>query len=208
MQTGETHQGILDMAFFRLVPNLTIMAPKDFKELEEMLEYSINLNKPVVIRYPRGGEDEYKIEKQEKIELGKSEIIKQGNDVTIIAIGKTVARAIKIAEKIEQEQKDTTVEVINARFLKPIDKQTIGASIQKTKNVITIEDGTILNGLATAVQEIILEKSLQDIKIKSYAYPDKYIEHGSVEELEQLYGVDEETIKNDIEKRLKSYLEV
>lgn len=196
------------MAFFRLVPNLTIMAPKDFKELEEMLEYSINLNKPVVIRYPRGGEDEYKIEKQEKIELGKSEIIKQGNDVTIIAIGKTVARAIKIAEKIEQEQKDTTVEVINARFLKPIDKQTIGASIQKTKNVITIEDGTILNGLATAVQEIILEKSLQDIKIKSYAYPDKYIEHGSVEELEQLYGVDEETIKNDIEKRLKSYLEV
>ena len=196
------------MAFFRLVPNLTIMAPKDFKELEEMLEYSINLNKPVVIRYPRGGEDEYKIEKQEKIELGKSEIIKQGNDVTIIAIGKTVARAIKIAEKIEQEQKDTTVEVINARFLKPIDKQTIGASIQKTKNVITIEDGTILNGLATAVQEIILEKSLQYIKIKSYAYPDKYIEHGSVEELEQLYGVDEETIKNDIEKRLKSYLEV
>jgi 1-deoxy-D-xylulose-5-phosphate synthase len=193
---GETHQGLLDMSFFRLVPNLTIMAPKNFKELEEMLEYAVDLNKPVVIRYPRGGEDEYKIEKQEKIELGKAEILKEGKDISIIAIGKTVARAMKIAEKIEKEQQ-VTAEVINARFLKPIDKETIKRSIEKTKNVITIEDGNIINGLATAVQEIIIEEKLDVIKVKSYAYPDKFIQHGSVEELEKIYGLDEETIENE-----------
>ena len=196
---GETHQGTLDMSFFRLVPNLTIMAPKDFKELEEMLEFAINLKKPVVIRYPRGGEDAYKIEKQEKLELGKAEILKEGKDLSIIAIGKTVARAMKVAQRIE-EQGDISVEVINARFLKPIDKKTIRESIEKTKNVITIEDGTIINGLATAVQEIIQEE-IKKIKMKSYAYPDEYIQHGSVEELEKIYGVDEETIVKEFNNK-------
>ena len=77
------------MAFFRLVPNLTIMAPKDFKELEDMMEFAIELNKPVVIRYPRGGEDEsVKFEKHEKIKLGKAEMLREGKDISIIAIGK------------------------------------------------------------------------------------------------------------------------
>lgn len=200
---GETHQGTLDMSFFRLVPNLTIMAPKDFRELEEMLELAVNLNKPVVIRYPRGGEDEYKMEQQEKLNLGKAEILKQGKDLTIIAIGKTVARAMKVAEAIEKEQKDVSVEVINTRFLKPIDKKTIKQSIAKTKNVITIEDGTIVNGLATAVQEMIQEENLQEIKIKNYAYPDKYIEHGSVEELEKIYAVDEGAIVKGFREEFK-----
>lgn len=199
---GETHQGTLDMSFFRLVPNLTIMAPKNFKELEKMLEFAVNLNKPVVIRYPRGGEDTYKMKKQEKLNWGKAEILKEGKDVTIIAIGKTVARAMKVAEKIEKEQKDISVEVINTRFLKPIDKETIKQSIEKTKNVITIEDGTIMNGLATAVQDIIQE-DLQGIKMKHYAYPDQYIEHGSVEELEEIYGVNEEAIIRNFKKEFK-----
>ena len=203
---GETHQGTLDMAFFRLVPNLTIMAPKDFKELEEMLEFAVNLKKPVVIRYPRGGESENKIEKQERIEYGKAEILKEGNDLTIIAIGKTVARAMKVAEEIEKEQNNVSVEVINARFLKPIDKETIKQSIQKTKKVITIEDGTIINGLATAVQEIIIEEDLQEVKIKNYAYPDQYIEHGSVEELEKIYKVDFETIKKDFDLYIRKVM--
>ncbi len=196
---GETHQGTLDMSFFRLVPNLTIMAPKDFKELEAMLEFAVSLNKPVVIRYPRGGEDEKKLEKQEKLELGKAEILKEGKDLSIFAIGKMVARAMNLAEKIEKEQPDMTVEVINVRFLKPIDKETIKQSIEKTKQVITIEDGTIINGLATAVQEMILEEDSQEIKVKNYAYPDKYIEHGAVEELEKIYGLDIETMKGDFE---------
>lgn len=200
---GETHQGTLDMSFFRLVPNLTIMAPKDFRELEEMLELAVTLNKPVVIRYPRGGEDEYKMEQKEKLNLGKAEILKEGKDLSMIAIGKTVARAMKVAEEIEKEQKDVSVEVINTRFLKPMDKETIKQSIEKTKNVITIEDGTIVNGLATAVQEIIQEEKLQEIKIKNYAYPDQYIQHGSVEELEKIYEVDEEEIVKKCREEFK-----
>ena len=105
---------------------------------------------------------------------------------------------MELAEEIENEKEDKTVEVINARFLKPLDEKTIMQSIQKTKNVITIEDGTIINGLATAVQEVILKQNLQNINIKNYAYPDQYIEHGNVEELEKIYKVDRETIKEGI----------
>ena len=221
---GETHQGTLDMAFFRLVPNLTIMAPKDFKELEDMLEFAVKLNKPVIIRYPRGGEDsKVKFERHENIELGKAEVLKkiideeksnktkilqkigdkvfnnktQRERVTIIAIGKMVARAMDIGQKL-QEKMD--VEVINARFLKPLDDNTIIESIKKTKNVITIEDGTIINGLATAVKELIVNNNLQGVKIKSYAYPDEFIKHGSVDELEKIYGLDEENIINGVNK--------
>ena len=182
---GETHQGTLDMAFFRIVPNLTIMAPKDFKELEDMLEFAVKLNKPVVIRYPRGGEEKTKLEKHEELKLGKAEILKEGKEITIVAIGKRVAKAMEMAEKLKQNEIDA--EVINARFLKPLDKEKIKTSIEKTKNVITMEDGTEINGLGTAVEELIVEENLQNIKFKKYAWPDEFIRHGSVEELEKIY---------------------
>ncbi len=194
---GETHQGLLDMAFFRIVPNLTIMAPKDFVEFENMIEFAIKLGKPVVIRYPRGGEDKYKFNKEEKIELGKAETLTYGKNATIIAIGKTVSKAVKIAEKLEK------VEVINVRFLKPLDVEKIKESIAKTKNVIVIEDGTSVGGLTTAIKELIVDENLKNIKFKSFAYPDKFIEHGSVEELEKRYNVDENTIKRYLELQIK-----
>lgn len=185
-KTGETHQGTLDMAFFRLVPNLTIMSPKDFKELENMMEFAITLNKPVVIRYPRGGEDEkIKFEKHQKIELGKSEILRKGQDITIIAIGKRVAKAMELAKDYEKDGIDA--EVINARFLKPLDIETIKESINKTKNVITMEDGTKINGLGTAIEELMVEEKLQNIKMEKQSWPDEFIKHGTVEELENLY---------------------
>ena len=198
---GETHQGTLDMAFFRLVPNLTIMAPKDFKELEDMLEFAVKLKKPVVIMYPRGGEDkEIKFEKHDVIKLGKAEILQQIENpqlrecnyqaVTIVAIGKMVARAEMKARQIKQEY-GIDAEIINARFLKPLDTSTILQSIKKTKSVITIEDGTEINGLATAIKELIVDNNLQNIKFKSYAYPDEFIQHGTVDELENLYGFNE-----------------
>ena len=219
---GETHQGTLDMAFFRLVPNLVIMAPKDFKELEDMLEYAVKLNKPIIIRYPRGGEDKNtKFEKHDKIKLGKAEILKRIDEnlkfknqiienqtkneqmekiknkpkLSIIAIGKMVSRAMNIAEKIQDK---IDVEVINARFLKPFDNQTIIKCIQKTKNVVTIEDGTIINGLGTTVKELISDNKLEGIKIECFAYPDEFIKHGKVEELEEIYGLDENTIISKI----------
>ena len=176
---GETHQGTLDMAFFRLVPNLTIMAPKDFKELEDMMEFAVKLNKPVVIRYPRGGQDEnIKFEEHQEIELGKSEILKEGKDISIIAIGKRVVDAMKMAEKYKKED-GVEAEVINARFLKPLDVETIKKSIEKTKNVITIEDGTKINGLGTAIEELIVENNLQNIKFEKQAWPDEFLKQGT-----------------------------
>ena len=141
---GETHQGIFDLCFLNSIPNLVVMAPKDFKELEQMLEFAINLNKPVIIRYPRGGEEE-SFKQHNDIELGKSEIIKEGKDLSIIAIGKMVERAQTVAELLAKENIDA--EIVNARFLKPLDKETILKSVEKTKNAVTIEDGLIEGGL-------------------------------------------------------------
>lgn len=171
---GETHQGTLDMAFFRLVPNLTIMAPKDFRELEDMMEFAVKLNKPVVIRYPRGGQDEnIKFEKHQIIELGKAEILREGQDASIIAIGKRVADAMKMANRLKTN--GIEADVINVRFLKPLDEEIIKKSIEKTKNVITIEDGTKINGLGTAIEELIAENNLQDIKFEKQAWPDEFL---------------------------------
>ena len=195
---GETHQGTLDMAFFRLVPNVTILAPKDFRELEDMLAFAVDLKKPVVIRYPRGGEDKEPFEKHEKIEEGKAEILKEGNDLSIVTIGKMVAKGMKIAKKLQD--KGINAEVINARFLKPLDEQTIKKSIEKTKKVITIEDGTIINGLGTAIKELIMDNHMEDIEIKAYAYPDMFIQHGSVEELEKIYHLNVEDMVEDVQQ--------
>ena len=194
---GETHQGMLDMAFFRLVPNLTIMAPKDFKELEDMLAFAVNIKRPIVIRYPRGGEDsEIKFEKHQKIELGQAEILTEGTDITIIAIGKMVAKAMKIAKILEKKEK--SVEVINARFLKPLDEDKIKKSIEKTKHVVTMEDGTKINGLGTAVKELMIDNNLSGINMQEFAYPDEFIMHGTVEELEKIYQLDEAFIVKQI----------
>ena len=198
---GETHQGLYDMAFFRLIPNITIMAPKDFEELTKMMEFAIELKAPVVIRYPRGGESDIKFDKHEELELGKAEVLKEGQDVTIIGIGKMTAMAMKVANELEKD--DINAEVINARFLKPLDESKITESISNTKFVITIEDGTEIGGLGSSIKELIINKKLEDVKIKCFAYPDEFIKHGSVSELEELYGLDYKNIVNYIKHNIQ-----
>ncbi|MBP3255138.1 MAG: 1-deoxy-D-xylulose-5-phosphate synthase [Clostridia bacterium] len=195
---GETHQGILDLSFFNIVPNLTIMAPKDFKELQDMLEYAVTLNKPVVIRYPRGAEErEFGI--NEEIKEGKSETICEGKDITILAIGKMVARAMEVKEELQKE--NIEAEIINARFLKPFDEEAISKSIEKTNKIITIEDNIVKGGLASNVQELIAKKQFdKEVKILAFGYPDEFIKHGSVGELEKLYKLDKESIVEEVKK--------
>lgn len=185
---GETHQGLLDMASFSIVPNMTIMAPKDFKELEQMIDFAVNFNGPILIRYPRGGEGNLKLKCNEKIVLGESELLKEGSDVTIIAIGKMVEKAVDVADKFSKIGIDA--EIINARFLKPFDENKIIESIEKTKNVITIEDGFIKGGLATTVNELIAKNGIIDVNIKNCGYDDEFVKQGSVQELEQINGLD------------------
>ena len=170
-----------------------------------MLAFAVDLKKPVVIRYPRGGEDKEPFEKHEKIEEGKAELLKEGKDISIFTIGKTVARGIKIAKTLQNRNIDA--EVINVRFLKPLDVETLKKSIEKTKKVITIEDGTIINGLGTAIKELIVDNHMEEVEVKAYAYPDKFIQHGSVDELENIYHLDEDSIVKDIQKHIESELE-
>lgn len=183
---GETHQGLLDLSFSNTIPNFNIMAPKDFNELEQMLEFAIDLKKPVMIRYPRGGE-EICFETSEKISLGKAEVLREGNDITIIAIGKMVSRAVEVANELSKEGINTCI--INARFLKPLDKETILKNIKGKKLIATIEDGTIIGGLGSKVEELIFENKL-NIDLEKFAYPDEFVKHGSVGEIEEKYGLD------------------
>lgn len=198
---GETHQGLYDLSFFKLIPNIVIMAPKNFKELEAMMEYAIELKCPVVIRYPRGSEEYCGIDTIKELKLGKCEKIKTGKDITIVAIGKMVSKAVEIAKILKQSKID--VEVINGRFLKPFDNFGVLKSIEKTKNVVTLEDGTSIGGLSSTVKELIIDNKKKDIKLKSYCYPDKFIEHGSVNELEDKYGFNNEEIVAYVKNSVK-----
>lgn len=197
---GETHQGLYDLSFFKLIPNIVIMAPRNFKELEKMMDYAVTLNKPVVIRYPRGSEGSYK-EFTKELEIGKCEKVVTGSDVTIVAIGNMVDKALEIANILKKDK--INVEVINSRFLKPFDNYAVLKSIDKTKNVIIMEDSTSIGGLSSTVKELLVDSNRKDYKIKSYCYPDKFIEHGSVSELEDKYGFNTEEIIKYIKSSLK-----
>lgn len=165
-----------------------------------MLEFAVNLKSPVVIRYPRGGEGKIKFENHEVINLGRAEILKEGTDITIVGIGKMVSRALEVSNLLEES--GISCEVINARFLKPFDKKSILESINKTNKVITIEDGILRGGLATSVQELIVESDIQNVIIKSYGYKDTFVKHGSVEELEMCYGLDVNSIVRNVKKEV------
>ena len=190
---GETHQGIFDLSFLSSIPNIVIMAPKNFEELDKMLEFGVNLEKPVFIRYPRGGEN-FSFEKTENIELGKAEVIQEGTDLSIIAIGNMVGRAKEVANLMPEK----SVEIINARFLKPLDEETILNSIRKTKHCVTIEDNLLKGGLSSAVTEAINKSDIEDVKIKSFGYNDTFVEHGTVKELENKYGLSAEKIYGNL----------
>ena len=190
---GETHQGIFDLSFLSSIPNIVIMAPKNFEELDKMLEFGVNLDKPVFIRYPRGGEN-FSFESTEDIELGKAEIVQEGTDLNIIAIGNMVGRAEEVASLLPEK----SVEIINARFLKPLDEETILNSIRKTGYCITIEDNLLKGGLGSAVVEAVNKSDIQDVKIKNFGYDDTFVEHGTVKELEDKYGLSAEKISGKL----------
>ena len=191
---GETHQGILDLSFLSTIPNFTIMAPKNFMELREMLKFAINFNGPVAIRYPRGGEGKNKflLSSNLKIKLGKAEILKYGKDITIIGIGKMVDRALDVSKILSKN--GINAEVINARFLKPLDKETIIKSVKKTKFIVTIEDNSLIGGLSTAVKRVLYCNT----KFMEFGYNDVFIEQGNAKELEKIYGLNSEQIAKKI----------
>lgn len=193
---GETHQGLLDMAFTNTIPNFTIMAPKDFAELEEMLAFAVDLKRPVLIRYPRGAE-EISFTEQEKIALGKCEVLQKGKEVCLIGIGKFVAKAYRVAQKLKEQGICATV--INSRFLKPLDEMGILEYMKKAQIVVTLEDGSTKCGLGSEVEKVAFENKL-NVEMLKMGYPDEFVKHGTCEEIEQLYELDEESIVQEIVK--------
>ena len=188
---GETHQGLLDMAFTKTIPNFTIMAPKDFNELEEMLDFAVELKRPVLIRYPRGTEGvTFKV--SDVISLGKMEVLEDGEDIAFIAIGKMVSRAKKIVDSLREN--GINAKLINSRFLKPIDEEYLINNLENINKIVTIEDGTVVGGLGDEIEKIIFQEKL-DIDVIKFAYPDTFIKRGAVSEIEERFGMDKENIE-------------
>ena len=192
---GETHHGLFDLSFLSHIPNMTILSPKDGIELQQMLKFAVEHNGPIAIRYPRDGYV-MTLADTNPIELGKAEIISEGSDISIISTGKSLTTALEIAEELKKVS--VSADVINARFIKPFDKNTVIKSVAKTRRVITIEDNIINGGLASAVQKTII--NLNGVQSMYFAYPDEFIVHGTSEEIEKLYGLDSKSILEKIAK--------
>ncbi len=193
-EDGPTHQGVFDISYLRHIPNLTVMAPKDDFELKAMLEFALKHNGPSAIRYPRG-----KVSlpsaisyQPSAIEIGKAELLKEGSDMALIAIGNAVHPALGAAERLEEE--GIGAAVINARFVKPLDKELIFSIALKIKRIITIEENMIAGGFGSAVLEYLNSMNIPDIKIKILGIPDEFVEQGSQAILRKKYGIDEEGI--------------
>lgn len=195
-EDGETHQGIFDLSFLRPIPNLTIMVPKDEQELEAMLEYGLTLNSPVALRYPRGsGIGDKKLKTYPPIEKGRSEIVRQGDDVVIFAVGPIVYNCLEAAEFLSH--KGMQCSVVNIRFVKPLDEQLIIDLARKVKAVITVEEHVLSGGFGSAILEV-LNKAGISVKTLRIGLPDKFIEHGNVNILKKIYDLDTEGISKRI----------
>lgn len=187
-EDGPTHHGLFDFSFLRSMPNLTVLAPKDEYEFSAMLETAVNHEGPVAIRYPRGKVTGAKASSQfQPIQIGKAEILREGSDVLILAIGQTVSEAISAAEILAE--KNISACVVNARSVKPLDTDLICELAAKTPKIITIEDHVRMGGFGSAVLECLTDNGITGITIERIGYPDRFIEHGSQMELRQKYGV-------------------
>lgn len=173
---GETHQGIFDLSYLSLMPNLVITSPKTIKELEKILKWATEQTFPIAIRYPRGN-DEIQLSPIKKINLGKWEIIEKGDKVAIIATGKMVQKAV-----IAKEKYNLNVMIINAIFIKPLDSKLLKWLTINEYNILTIEDNTLNGGLSSLIQMELNNLNFKG-KIKSIGFHDKFIEQGSIEEL-------------------------
>ncbi|MGI6567880.1 MAG: 1-deoxy-D-xylulose-5-phosphate synthase [Limnochordia bacterium] len=193
-EDGPTHHGVFDLSYLRMIPNLQIMAPKDSQELAEMLELALEREACAAIRYPRGPVHdkafrELGVDDCSPVEFGRAQIIKQGSDLTFVAVGSMTAAALEAAAELENRGFD--VGVINARWVKPIDQETILETAAQTRRIITLEENVLAGGFGSAVMEI-LEKAglLSQVQVNCIGVPDRFVEHGDSAVLLKDLGLD------------------
>ena len=192
---GATHQGIFDLSYLATIPNLTIMAPKNKWELSDMLKFAIAADTPMAIRYPRGDACDLWKEKRAPIESGKAEVLCEGTEVALFAIGSMVETAWKVMEKLQERGISATV--VNARFAAPLDKECICGLAQKHRLLVTLEENVASGGMGEHVAAVLMEEQSR-IKLLRIAVPDTFVEHGDVDTLYRVLGMDADTVTNRI----------
>ena len=196
---GETHHGMFDLSYLNNVPNISVMAPKDTKELELMIDLSLDIKGPVAIRYPRGNSYFLDKGKYEPIKLGEYEVINKGKDIAVIAIGNMVKQAIDSMDILKEKGIEPTI--VNARFLKPIDEAILRDIFNNHKYIVTIEDNVIIGGFGSRINKFLIDNNY-DNKILNIALEEEFIPHGDINSLYEAYGLSAKCIAQKIENLL------
>ncbi len=190
---GPTHHGVFDFAYMRSIPNLVIMAPKDENELQHMLKTAVDYPGPISLRYPRGEGCGVEMDRElRNLEIGKAELLRSGKDIAILAVGHTVLPALRAAEDLAPLGIDAAV--VNARFVKPLDRDLLRDIVKRVHAVITVEDHAVTGGFGSAVLEFLAEEGIGDARVRRLGVPDRFIPHGTQDELRKLCGFDQEAI--------------
>ncbi len=192
---GATHHGVFDLSYLRMIPNMTVMSPKDENELQHMLKTALNYRQgPVAIRYPRGSGVGVPLETTFRLlPWGRGEVIRDGSDVAVLAIGNMVQPASSAAETLAKE--GMSVKVINARFVKPLDRTWLLETLKGFRTVLTVEENVLAGGFGSAIRELLEGET---ISIRSIGIPDKFIEHGTQQKLRSLVGLTEQNIADTL----------
>jgi len=200
---GPTHHGLLDIAYLRGYPNIVLCAPKDERELRDMLLTAIEHDGAAGIRYPRGNGFSVDIgEKPEKIEIGKAEILRDGGEIAILAYGSMVYPSMEAAKFLEKDGIDTTV--VNARFVKPLDAELILALAQTKRVIVTVEEAYLAGGFGSAVLELLEENAMLDkVKVVRMGVPDRIVTHGDAKLLLAKYGLDADGIYQKVRETIE-----
>ncbi len=192
-EDGPTHHGLFDFAYLRHLPNMVVMAPKDENELQHMLYTAVNHPGPAAVRYPRGAGEGVPLDQCLKaLPIGKAEVLREGNDILILAVGVTVKAAVNAARLLDESGIQATV--VNCRFVKPLDAELIISKAGQCKAVLTVEEHALSGGFGSAVLELLESRGVLGKPLKRMGIPDRFVEHGSQEILRQRYGLTPQAI--------------
>ena len=187
---GPTHHGVFDLSYLRSLPGLTVMAPKDENELQHMMAAAVELGRPAVVRYPRGNGYGIALDQAFKpIPIGQAELLREGPDGVLLALGTMVYPAVEAATGLEAEH-GIRLSVVNARFVKPLDETLILELARKYGRIVTIEENALQGGFGSAVLELLAENGLSGIRVLRLGYPDQPIPQGEQHELRAMLGLD------------------
>jgi len=203
-EDGKTHQGTFDISYLIFIPNLIVAAPKDENELQHLLYTAVKSKHPMAIRYPRGSGLGVELDPVlHEIPIGKGEIVRQGKDVVILAIGTTVASAFEAAQELASKGIEATV--VNARFAKPLDSELIIDLASHIKRLVTVEENALSGGFGNSVVDLLQKSGVNDIRVKSIGIPDEFVEQGTQAFLRSKYSLDAEGIAKQVSELFPSH---